>query len=80
MEPILLFAAAARIADQLADVDFKGVGQPLERAKGRNRLAVLDLGDVGARHLHAASQLALAEVTRAADLADLTGDLQASFG
>ena len=76
----LLFAPAAGVADELADVDFKSVGQPLERAERRNCLSVLDLRDVGPRHLHARGQLTLAQVAGTADIPHLSGNLQTGLG
>ncbi len=46
-------------------------GQPLQRSQRRNRLAVFDLRDVGARHLHPSRQLALAQVARPAQFPHL---------
>src|SRR6185312_16176079 len=47
-------------------------------------LAVLDLGDVGARDVHARGELPLREIADAAEIADGRGDLNAfgvrSFG
>ena len=74
------FAAAARVADELAHVHLERIGQPFQRTQRGNGLAVLDLGDVGAGHLHAAGQLALAQMARAANLAHLSGHLQTGLG
>ena len=76
----LFFAAAARIPHQLAHVHIESQGQALQRTKRRNRLAVLDFGDVGARHLHAPCQLTLAQVAQTPDFAHLSGHLQSGFG
>jgi len=75
-----LITNAARIPDELADVDIEGGGEALKRTERGNRLAVLDFGDVGAGHLHTAGQLTLAEVARFADIAHLTRHLQPGFG
>ena len=57
-------------------VHFQRLGQPLERTERGNRLAVLDLGDVRPRDLHAAGQLTLAQVARLADVPYLCRYLQ----
>ena len=75
----LLIAAAARVAHELADVDLEGVGEALQRSQGGDGFAVLNLGDVGARNLHATGELALAKVARLSDLADLARNLQTSL-
>jgi len=74
-----LIPKAARIPHQLADIHFEGGGQTGQRTERGNRLAVLDFGDVGAGHLHAAGELALREVARLADIAHLSSDLQPGF-
>jgi len=75
-----LVPKAARIANQLSHIDAQSRRQPLKRAEGGNGLAILDLRNICAWHLHAAGQLALAEVARTADLLHLAGYLQPSFG
>ena len=74
------FAAAARVANERAHFHLECVGEALQRSECGNGFAVLDFGDVGAGHLHAARQLALAQVTRTTNLAYLTRHLQTRFG
>ena len=62
----LFVAAAAGVADQVAHFHAQSEGEPLQRAQSGNRLAVFDFRNVGARHLHPSSELALAQVTGAA--------------
>lgn len=68
----------AAVAEQQADADFEGMGQTVERGERRNGLAVFNLGDVGARHLHTARQLTLAETTAGTDLLDGRCDIDAA--
>ena len=76
----LFVAAAAGVAHQLANFHAQGEGEPLQRTQGRNRLAVFDFRNVGARYLHPSRQLALAEVTRAAHLPHLCCHLRPGVG
>src|ERR1700689_1984209 len=73
----LFMAAATRIPKQVTDVDFQCSGQTRQRRQRRHRLAVLDFRDVGARHLHAASQLALAQIAALTQITHRARDLQA---
>ncbi len=75
----LFFAAAAGIADQLADLDLEGGGQALERAERGDGFAVLDFGDIRPGYLHAAGELALAQVAGPANLTDLRCNLEAGL-
>jgi len=59
----LFRAETARIAHQLADVDFQSRSEPLQRAQRRDRLAVFNFRDISAGHLHPAGKLTLAQVT-----------------
>jgi hypothetical protein len=63
-------AAAAAIAQKVANIDLQGIGETLQRREGGACLAILDLGDVGARHLHSSCELTLAEIATTADVAD----------
>lgn len=75
----LFLASAAGVAHQLTNIDFESMSQAFKRAEGRNRLAVLNLGNVGTRHLHPTGELALAQVSGTADVAHLRRDLQTGF-
>jgi hypothetical protein len=74
-----LVAHTPGIPNQLADVNIQSRSQSLQRAECRNCLAVLDLRDIGAGHLHPSGELALAQVPGLADIAHLPGDLQPGF-
>src|ERR1035438_8431130 len=76
----LLVAAAAGIPHQVAHVHLEGCSQPLKRTERGYGLAVFDLGDIGAGHLHAPGQLALAHVARLANIAHLPSNLQPGLG
>ena len=71
--------ARGRVAEQGGDIDLEGAGEAIERGQGRHGLAVLDLGDVGARDVHARGELPLREVADVAEIAHGGGDLNA-FG
>jgi hypothetical protein len=75
-----LFAPASGIPDKLADVDLESVGEPLKGAQSWDRLAVFDFRNISPWHLHAAGELALAQVARLADFAHLPGNLQPGLG
>ncbi len=75
----LLLPLAAGIAEKMADVDLKSRGEALKRRQSRHGFAVFNLGDVGARHLHAASELALAEAALTAQIANGARDLEAAI-
>ena len=64
---------ACFVRDEAAHFDPQGVGQALERTNRRPCPAVLDLGDVGAGNLHAARELALAQVPSAPNPKQLIG-------
>ena len=51
--------------------------KPCQRRQRRHRLAVLDFGDVGARHLHTAGELALAQIAAFAKITHRARHLQA---
>lgn len=76
----LIFMACVRVAKEDGDVDLESVCETRERGQRGHGLAVLDLGDVGARHPHAAGELALGEVTDMTQIADGGCDLDAPFG
>src|SRR5450631_40965 len=68
-------APAAAIAQQVTDIDFECVGEPLKRGEGGASLGILNLGDVGAGDLHSSRELTLAEVAAAANVANSAGNL-----
>ena len=68
------------VAQQGGDVHLEGAGQPVERRERRHCLAVLDLGDIGARNIHARGELALREIAHMAQIADCGCDLKTAFG
>jgi hypothetical protein len=72
----LLFAYAAFIANELREIDVQGICQALERAECGDGLAVLNLRDVGARHLHTICKLTLAQMAHATQIAHLCCHLQ----
>jgi hypothetical protein len=72
----LLFAARLSASQQIWKGDFQRFGEAFERRESGCRLLVLNLGDVGARHLHAQGKLALAESGTLAQGADRECDLQ----
>ena len=74
-----VLVACGRVAEQGGDVDLEGAGEAIERGQGRHGLAVFDLGDVGARDVHAPGELPLRKIADAAEIADGRGDLDA-FG
>ena len=73
-------ALTAAIAYQLADVHFERGGKPFERPQRRDRLAVFNLGNVGAGNLHAAGQLTLAQVAGLANLLHLRRHAKTGVG
>ena len=75
----LVAVAGVGVAQEGRDVHLEGLGQPVERGEGGHGLAVLDLGDVGARHVHARGELTLGEVAHVTEVADSCGDLEATF-
>ena len=75
----LVLVARGRVAEQGGDVDLEGARETIERRQRGHGLAVLDLGDVGARHVHARGELTLREIANAAEIAHGGGDLDA-FG
>src|SRR5260370_9726839 len=58
----LVTMARIGVAKQGRDVNLQSFGQAIQGGEGRHGLAVLDLGDVGARDVHACSELALRQV------------------
>ena len=73
----LVLVARGRVAEQGGDVDLEGAGKAIERGQGRHGLAVLDLGDVGARDVHARGELPLRQVADVAEIAHGCGYLDA---
>ena len=73
----LVAVTGGRVAEQGGDVDLEGASEAIERGQGGHRLAVLDLGDVGARHAHASGELALGEIADVAKIAHGGGNLRA---
>jgi hypothetical protein len=65
------------IAEKGGDVHLQGPRQPVERRERRHRLTIFDLGDVGARHVHASRKLALGEVSYVSQISNCSGDLNA---
>ena len=65
----LVAMTSGRVAEQGGDIHLQGAGEAIERRQGGHRLAILDLGDVGAWHTHAGSELALREVPNVAEIA-----------
>src|SRR5882757_9278322 len=64
----LVAVAGGGVAQQGRDIDWQGPGQPIERGQRRHGLAVLDLRDVGARHVHAGGELTLREIAHVAQI------------
>ncbi|WP_433985202.1 hypothetical protein RBB78_21155 [Tunturiibacter empetritectus] len=53
--------------------------EAIEGGEGRHGLAVLDLGDVGARYSHASCELTLREIAHVAQVSHGVSYLQAAF-
>jgi hypothetical protein len=66
----LVRMTAVGVAQQGRDVDVESSCEAVERRQCGHGLAVLDLRDVGARHVHAGGELALGEVADVAKIAD----------
>ena len=75
----LVMLAVARVMQQVAHVHFERRRQPLQRGQGRHRLAVLDLRDVGAGHLHPAGKLPLRKIAAAPGIAHRARHLQTAL-
>ena len=75
----LIFMAGVRIAQEDGDVDLESVRETREGGQRGHGLAVLDLGDVGARHTHTSGELSLREITHVAQIPDGGGDLNVTF-
>lgn len=65
----LVAVAGGGVAQQGGDVDLQSLGEAIERGQRGHGLAVLDLRDVGAGHVHAGGQLTLREVADVAQIA-----------
>jgi hypothetical protein len=74
----LVTMAGVGVAEQGGDVDLKGASEAIERGERRHSLAVLDLGDVGARDAHARGELTLREIAHVTQVADGAGYLEAA--
>lgn len=61
---------ALPIPQQIADVDLQRIGQPLQRRERGHRFPIFNLRNIGARNLHTASQLPLAEAAAMAHFAN----------
>lgn len=59
-------------------MNLERIGQPLQGRQRWYGASVLDLGDVGAWHLHPAGELALAQVAAMAQIAHGASDLRAA--
>jgi len=68
------------VAEQGGDVHLQGASEAIERGQGRHRLAILDLGDVGAGHAHTRGELALREIADVAKIAHGGSYLWAGLG
>jgi len=68
------------VAEQGGDIHLQGPRQAVERGEGRHSLAILDLRDVSARHVHASCELPLREVAYVAKITNCRGDLKAVMG
>ena len=66
----LVAMAGGCVAQQGRDVDLKSFREAGERGQGWHGLAVLDLGDIGAGDVHAASELPLRQVADVTQIAD----------
>jgi len=76
----LVAVTGGRVAEQGGDVHLQGAGEAIERGQGGHRLAVFDLGDVGAGHAHTSGELALGEVADVAKIAHGGSYLGAGLG
>ena len=57
------------VAQQGGDIDLESLGEAIERGERGHGLAVLDLRDVGAGHVHAGGELTLRKVADVAQIA-----------
>ena len=76
----LVAVAGVGVAQQSGDVDLESFRQAIERGQRRHGLAVLDLRDVGAGHVHAGGELTLREVAHVAQIANGCRYLKAFAG
>ena len=76
----LVAVAGGGVAQQGGDIHLESLGETIERGKGRDCLAILDLRDVGPWHVHACGKLALREVAHVAQIANGSGHLEAFAG
>ena len=75
----LVLVASRRVAQQGGDIHLQRLGQTVQRAQRRHRLAVLDLGDVGTWHAHTGGELPLREVAHVTQVAHSAGYLETAF-
>ena len=76
----LIAVTRGRVAEECGDVDLEGAGEAVEGGQGGHGLAVLDLGDVGARHAHAGRELALRKIADVAEITHGGGNLGPGVG
>lgn len=72
----LFLVTGLGIAEQSAHIHFEGLGEAVEGGERRHGFAVLDLGDVGAGHVHACGELTLGQVAYVPQIADRVGHLE----
>ena len=72
----LIAMAGVGVAQQGGDIDLEGPGEAIERGERGHGLAVLNLGDVGAGHVHAGRELTLRKIADVAQVAHGSGYLE----
>jgi hypothetical protein len=75
----LVAMAGIGVAKQGRDIDLQSPREAVQGREGGHRLAVLDLGDVGAGDVHAGSKLTLGQVADMAQVADGCGYLETTL-
>jgi len=73
----LVAVPRAGVAEQGGDIHLQRLRQAVKRGEGRHGLAILDLRDIGARHVHARRELTLRKVAYMAKITNCRGDLEA---
>jgi len=68
------------VAEQGGDIHLQRLSQSVERGEGWHSLAILDLRDVSARHVHACRELPLRKIAYMAKITNCRGDLKAVMG
>jgi hypothetical protein len=76
----LVAVAGGGVAQQGGDIDLQGLRQTIEGRERRHGLAVLDLRDVGAGHVHPSGELTLREVADVPQIAHGCRYLEAVVG